>query len=150
MDNPKTHQYVQKVLFIRLDNYTIVLNTGRACLEPLRGKKPHTKRSQVYLCFLPPLRVSSAGVGLERRCMLSLSSEKSFHRCTLLSLPTLPPVQTSITIRVGYTTVAWTSHKTCGGEEADPADREVKGHTVSMTLNRECVHFFSPLALSVW
>lgn len=58
--------------------------------------------------------------------MLSLSSEKSFHRCTLLSLPTLPPVQTSITMRVGYTTVACTSHKTCGGEEADPADGKVE------------------------
>lgn len=66
--------------------------------------------------------------------MLSLSSEKSFHRCTLLSLPTLPPVQTSITIKVGYTTVACTSHKTCGGEEADPADGKVGVFTMQMGL----------------
>lgn len=107
-----------------------------------------------HLCFLPPLHVSSAGVGLERRCMLSLSSEKSFHRCTLLSLPTLPPVQTSITIKVGYTTVACTSHNTCGGEEGDPAGGTVGGYyNVDGPLyNTECVCvcFYLPLAFSVW
>lgn len=77
--------------------------------------------------------------------MLSLSSEKSFHRCTLLSLPTLPPVQTSITIKVGYTTVACTSHKTCGGEEADPADGKVDvfDNVDGPLYNRVCIFLFT-------
>lgn len=80
---------------------------------------------KVNLCTVP-LYVSSAGVGAERRCILSLSNENSFHKCTLLSLPTLPPAQTSITVNVGYTTLACTSHRTRGGDDANPGGRSAQ------------------------
>lgn len=79
--------------------------------------------------------------------MLSLSNEKSFHRCTLLSLPTLPPVQTSITIKVGYTTVACTSHKTCGGEEVNPVDEKVEDFKMEKSLRATGCRFLFTIGI---
>lgn len=64
--------------------------------------------------------MSSAGDGLDDRCSLRLSNERSFHRCTLLSLPTLPPSYTSITFKVGNAALARTSHTTWGGDDTNP------------------------------
>lgn len=68
--------------------------------------------------------MSSTGEGLESRCLLRLSNEKSFHRCTLLSLSTLPLPNTSITFRVGNTPLARTSHSAWGGDDTKPGGRE--------------------------
>lgn len=70
--------------------------------------------------------MSSAGDGLDNRCSLRLSNERSFHRSTLLNLPRLPHPHTSVTFKVGNTALARTSHTAWGGDDEKPGGRDTE------------------------
>lgn len=55
---------------------------------------------------------------------LRQSSEKSFHMCVLLSLPTQPQLHASIACRVGNTPLARTSQSAWGDDITHPGERE--------------------------
>lgn len=72
------------------------------------------------LCLLKGLWMSSVGDGGDSRSPLRVSSEKSFHKWSLLTLPRLPAPHTSTTCRLGNKAWAWTSHTACRGDNIEP------------------------------
>lgn len=83
------------------------------------------------LCLFGSLEVSSAGDGFHSSCSFRLSSEKSFHRLSLLRLPRLPPPHTLTTCRLGNTACAWTSHTSWWGDITRPGGDQIHTQTVT-------------------
>lgn len=80
--------------------------------------------SDADLCLVGVWKVSSSEDGLDSSWSLRQSSEKSFHMCVLLSLPTQPQLHASIACRVGNTPLARTSQSAWGDDITHPGERQ--------------------------